>query len=82
MCIGKSLFFLLFASPGFAGENATPGLTVSGDFCEIIWVGEKWERVSCFALSHGPDGFQLEGTAYSWARNRGGVVVAPRLASW
>ncbi len=80
-----SLFILLFASPGFAGDKVrrAPGLTASGEFCEIIGAGEKWERVSCFALSQGAGGVQLQGTAYSWARERDdGAVVAPLLASW
>lgn len=79
------VFIFLLASPGFAGDNVNHalGLTASGDFCEVIGAGEKSQRVSCFTVSRGAGGIQLQGVAYSWARERDdGVLVAPQLASW
>lgn len=61
------LFFLLFSAQGLAEDNArqAPGLTASGDFCEVIWADKRWERISCFALSHDAGGVQLDGTAFT-----------------
>lgn len=78
------LLLALLPLPGLAGEptREAPGLTASGDFCEVVWSRSRWERVSCFALSRDAGGVTLEGTAYSWARTRDEEVVAPRLATW
>lgn len=89
--MARYLLFLaavpLAAAPLTAGAaDATrqaPGLTASGDFCEVIWAGEAWQRVSCFALRQGAEGVELDGVAYSWPRKDGdGAVVAPELATW
>lgn len=63
--------------------RAAPGLTASGEFCEVIWAGEAWQRVSCFSLRQGAEGVELDGVAFSWARvGKEGAVVAPELATW
>jgi len=72
----------LLSRPVLASEPATPAITVTGDFCEVIWGRDKWQRVSCFSVASTDDGPVLKGTAFSWARERDDRIVAPVIAHW